>query len=60
LVIFRERLLNEEPLTLREIGEKYDISRERVRQIEERVKRKLKAFLSKELKDVRSPRTGTG
>ena len=29
LVIFRERLLNEEPLTLREIGEKYDISRER-------------------------------
>jgi len=60
LVIFRERLLNEEPLTLREIGEKYNISRERVRQIEERVKRKLKAFLSKELKDVRSPRTGTG
>jgi RNA polymerase sigma-32 factor len=60
LVIFRERLLNEEPLTLREIGEKYDISRERVRQIEERVKRKLKAFLSKELKDVRSPKTGTG
>ncbi len=60
LVIFRERLLNEEPLTLREIGEKYDISRERVRQIEERVKRKLKAFLSKELKEVRSPRTGTG
>jgi RNA polymerase sigma-32 factor len=60
LVIFRERLLNEEPLTLREIGEKYDISRERVRQIEERVKRKLKAFLSKELKDVKSPTAGTG
>ncbi|HEY6367033.1 MAG TPA: RNA polymerase factor sigma-32 [Candidatus Binatia bacterium] len=60
LVIFRERLLNEEPLTLREIGEKYDISRERVRQIEERVKRKLKTFLSKELKDVKSPTAGTG
>jgi RNA polymerase sigma-32 factor len=60
LVIFRERLLNEEPLTLREIGEKYDISRERVRQIEERVKRKLKAFLSKELKDIKSPTVGTG
>ena len=52
LVIYRERLLNEEPLTLREIGEKYGISRERVRQIEERVKRKLKTYLSKELKDV--------
>lgn len=60
LVIFRERLLNEEPLTLREIGEKYDISRERVRQIEERVKRKLKTFLSKELKDLGSTTAGTG
>ncbi len=51
LVIYRERLLNEEPRTLREIGEKYGISRERVRQIEERVKKKLKAYLRKELKD---------
>jgi RNA polymerase sigma-32 factor len=59
LVIFRERLLNEEPLTLREIGEKYDISRERVRQIEERVKRKLKTFLRKELKDLGSTTAGT-
>jgi len=52
LVIYQERLLNEEPLTLREIGEKYGISRERVRQIEERVKKKLKTYLSKELKGV--------
>src|SRR5687768_11677295 len=51
LVIYRERLLTEEPVTLREIGEKYGISRERVRQIEERVKKKLKAYL-KDLKDV--------
>ncbi len=42
LVIYKERLLTEEPVTLREIGEKYGISRERVRQIEERVKKKLK------------------
>jgi RNA polymerase sigma-32 factor len=53
LVIYRERLLNEEPLTLREIGEKYGISRERVRQIEERVKKKLKTYLTKELRDVK-------
>jgi RNA polymerase sigma-32 factor len=52
LVIFRERLLNEDPITLREIGEKYNISRERVRQIEERLKKKLKTYLSKELDDV--------
>jgi len=51
LVIYRERLLNEDPVTLREIGEKYGISRERVRQIEERVKKKLKSFLSKEFKN---------
>jgi RNA polymerase sigma-32 factor len=51
LVIYRERLLNEEPVTLREIGEKYGISRERVRQIEERVKKKLKSYL-KDLKDM--------
>lgn len=58
LVIFRERLLNEEPLTLREIGEKYGISRERVRQIEERVKKKLKIYLSKEFKDAKDSMIG--
>jgi hypothetical protein len=31
-----------------------------VRQIEERVKRKLKTFLSKELKDIASTSAGTG
>ena len=51
-MIYRERLLNEDPLTLREIGDKYGISRERVRQIEERVKKKLKTYLSKEFKDA--------
>lgn len=51
LVIYRERLLNEDPLTLREIGEKYGISRERVRQIEERVKKKLKTYL-RDFKDI--------
>jgi RNA polymerase sigma-32 factor len=58
LVIFRERLLNEEPLTLREIGERYGISRERVRQIEERLKKKLKEFLSKEFKDIKDTVVG--
>ncbi len=58
LVIFRERLLNDEPLTLREIGEKYGISRERVRQIEERVKKKLKTYLKKEFKDAKDTVVG--
>ncbi|HWP59697.1 MAG TPA: RNA polymerase factor sigma-32 [Candidatus Acidoferrales bacterium] len=60
LVIFRERLLTEEPLTLREIGERYGISRERVRQIEERVKKRLKAYLTKEFKDLRETVAGAG
>ena len=48
LVVFRERLMAEQPLTLREIGDRYGISRERVRQIENRVKKKLKTYLSQE------------
>jgi RNA polymerase sigma-32 factor len=52
-VIFSERLLAEEPLTLQEIGDKYGISRERVRQLEERLKRKLRAYLESEIKDLR-------
>lgn len=52
-VIFSERLLAEEPLTLQEIGDRYGISRERVRQLEERLKRKLRAYLEQEIKDLR-------
>jgi RNA polymerase sigma-32 factor len=51
-VIFEGRLMAEEPLTLQEIGDRYGISRERVRQIEERVKKKLKAYLVANVKDV--------
>ncbi len=51
LYIFHKRLLTDSPLTLREIGEEFGISRERVRQIEERLKKKLKTYLTKEFKD---------
>ena len=50
--IFDERLLTEDPLTLQEIGDKFGISRERVRQIEGRLKKKLKAYLEEEIADV--------
>ena len=52
-VIFHSRLTSEQPMTLQEIGDKYGISRERVRQIEERLKKKLKVFLLEEIKDLR-------
>jgi RNA polymerase sigma-32 factor len=52
LEIFRSRLLSEDPPTLQEIGEKFGISRERVRQIEARLKRRLKAFLKLQASDI--------
>ena len=52
-VIFSKRLLAEEPLTLQEIGDQYGISRERVRQLESRIKKKLKEYLLRELKDLK-------
>ncbi len=45
--ILEKRLLNDEPATLQEIGNKYKISRERVRQIEDNVKKKIKGYLLK-------------
>ena len=52
--ILQNRLLSEEPVTLREIGEKYDITRERVRQIEARLLQKIRDHLFKEIKDFSS------
>ena len=49
--ILELRLLSESPLTLREIGEKYGITRERVRQIEARLLQKIKAHLKDNIED---------
>lgn len=57
-VIFRTRLLAEEPVTLQEIGDQYGISRERIRQLESRLKKKLKDFLLREVKDVKGLHLG--
>jgi RNA polymerase sigma-32 factor len=46
------RLLAEEPITLREIGVRYGVSRERARQIEANLKEKMRAFLRSELGDL--------
>lgn len=51
-VIFDKRLLTDEPMTLQEIGDRFGISRERVRQIESRLKKKLKAYLEEEIEDL--------
>lgn len=42
LILLEERLLADEPLTLQEIGDKYGITREAVRQAETRLMKKIK------------------
>lgn len=50
--IFQDRLLSDNPKTLLEIGEQYGFTKERARQIEERIKAKLKDFLAKYYPDI--------
>ena len=52
LEIFKARLLSEDPETLQVIGTRFGISRERVRQIETRLKRRLKEFIEASAPDV--------
>lgn len=52
LYVFENRIMAEEPLTLQDIGEKFNISRERVRQIENKVLKKFKDKFKGELKEL--------
>ncbi len=47
--IFRDRWLTDTPLTLREIGERYGVSRERARQLEKRLLGRVRTYLETEL-----------
>ncbi len=49
--ILEHRLLTDDPVTLREIGERYNVTRERVRQLEARLLQKLKTHLSNDIED---------
>ena len=49
--ILRNRILSENPMTLDDIGRKYNISRERARQLEEKIIKRLREYLKKEVKD---------
>jgi RNA polymerase sigma-32 factor len=52
LAIFDERLVADDPLTLQELGDRFGISRERVRQLEQRLTGKLREFLRDEMGDA--------
>ena len=49
--ILEHRLLTDDPVTLREIGERYNVTRERIRQLEARLLTKLRTHLGSEIKD---------
>jgi len=52
LAIFDERLVADEPLTLQELGDRFGISRERVRQLEQRLTLRLRQYLSEQIGDA--------
>jgi RNA polymerase sigma-32 factor len=49
LDIFDHRIMAENPVTLQELGDRYNISRERVRQVQERIVKNIKKFLTEEI-----------
>ena len=49
LDIFDNRIMAENPMTLQQLGDKYHISRERVRQIQERIIKNIKKWLTEEI-----------
>ncbi len=51
LEIFDLRVFSDNPVTLQEIGDKYSISRERVRQVEKNVIKKMREFFKREIVD---------
>ena len=49
--IWAERLTSSEPVSLTELGKRYGVSKERIRQIEARMKKRLRDHLTRELGD---------
>ena len=56
LVIFNQRIFSDSPVTLQEIGDRYKISRERVRQVEKNIIKKMKEYFKQEIPDFNSYR----
>jgi RNA polymerase sigma-32 factor len=54
LEIFDQRIFSDSPVTLQEIGDRYQISRERVRQIEKNVIKKMRDFFKNEIPDFQA------
>ncbi len=59
LEIFESRIFSDTPVTLQEIGDRYGISRERVRQVEKNVVKKMREFFKREIVDFESYAEGS-
>ena len=59
-VILTSRLLSDEPKTLQTIADEFNISRERVRQIEANLLKKLRKLFEKEMPDIQDFLNGDG
>ena len=51
LEIFEQRIFSDTPATLQQIGDRYGISRERVRQVEKNIIKRMREFFKRELPD---------
>jgi len=52
--IFDLRIFSDNPVTLQEIGDRYGISRERVRQVEKNIIKKMREYFKREIPDFAS------
>lgn len=52
ITIFDKRLVAEDPVTLQQLGDEFGVSRERVRQLEARLRNRVGAFLKEALGDA--------
>jgi RNA polymerase sigma-32 factor len=57
--IFDNRIIAENPLTLQELGDKYHVSRERIRQIQGKIIRNIKNWLKQEIPNFEEEYTDT-
>ena len=60
LIILNERILAEEPKTLAELGKEFEVSRERVRQLEAKLVKRLRTQMEDNLVDFENYGPGKG
>jgi len=56
--IFDNRIMSENPMTLQQLGDRYHISRERIRQIQERIIKKIEKTFTEEISNFEEEYSG--